>query len=71
MKFNSYEESINHVQEFIKKYGVTKKWLASKAKIPYKDFSIFINGRLILPTSQYERLFDFINGFEKRMNNFV
>lgn len=71
MKFTTYEESINHINEFIAKYGIAKKWLAEKVKIPYKEFSMFINGRLILPTSKYERLFDFIDDYEIRMNGLI
>ena len=60
----------HRTNKFIEKYGVSRKWLASKAKIREKDFSCFINQRLALSKNQQERLTAFLDKYEQCMSTF-
>lgn len=62
---------IERTNNFIEKFGVSRKWLASKVSIREKDFSGFINQRIAISKNQSERLQMFLNEYEQRMVGFV
>lgn len=61
---------IDRTNSFIKKYGVSRKWLASKVQIREKDFSGFINQRHAISKNQKERLTKFLDEYEQCMATF-
>lgn len=61
---------IERTNSFIEKFGVSRKWLASKVNIREKDFSGFINQRIAISKNQSERLEMFLNEYERRMVGF-
>ncbi len=61
---------IDRTNSFIEKYGVSRKWLASKVRIREKDFSGFINQRLAISKNQKERLTAFLDEYEECMSTF-
>ena len=46
------EELMQRTKKFVAKYGISKKWLASKVGISVRDFSLFINARFAI--TQYQ-----------------
>lgn len=61
---------IERTNSFIEKFGVSRKWLASKVSIREKDFSGFINQRIAISKNQSERLELFLDEYERRMVGF-
>ena len=53
-----------------KKFGISKKWLASKVGISVRDFSLFINARFAITQHQYDKLLGFIDEWEQCMSTF-
>lgn len=70
MTIQEQEYLINRVNKFLKKYGVSKKWLASKVGIAEQRFSYFCNSRFVIPNNQYDRLLKFMDEYEKRLIGF-
>ena len=71
MTIQDQQYLINRVKKFLEKYGVSKKWLASKVGIAEQRFSYFCNSRFAIPRSQYDRLMDFLDEYDKRLVGFA
>lgn len=71
MSIQEQEPLIRRTNKFMEKYGVSKKWLASKTGITIQKFSYFSNSRFAIPKSQYERLVAFLDEYERRMIGFA
>ncbi|RKJ41111.1 hypothetical protein D7X94_04705 [Acutalibacter sp. 1XD8-33] len=65
------EELMQQTKKFVAKYGISKKWLASKVGISIRGFSLFINARFAITQHQYDKLRDFIDEYDRRMVGFV
>lgn len=64
------EELMQRTKKFVAKYGISKKWLASKVGISVRDFSLFINVRFAITQHQYDKLLGFIDEWEQCMSTF-
>lgn len=70
MTIQQQEPLIKRTNDFIKKYGVSKKWLAEKTGITAQKFSYFCNSRFALSASQHDRLVAFLDEYQRRMVGF-
>lgn len=70
MTIQQQEPLIKRTNDFIKKYGVSKKWLAEKAGITVQKFSYFCNSRFALSANQYDHLVAFLDEYQRRMVGF-
>jgi len=64
------EELMQRTKKFVAKYGISKKWLASKVGISVRDFSLFINARFAITQHQYDKLLGFVDEWERCMATF-
>lgn len=64
------EKLMQRTKEFVAKYGISKKWLASKVGISVRDFSMFINSRFAITQHQYDKLLGFVDEWEQCMSTF-
>lgn len=64
------EELMQRTKKFVAKYGISKKWLASKVGISVRDFSLFINARFAITQHQYDKLLGFVDEWEQCMATF-
>lgn len=71
MTIQDQEYLINRTNKFIEKYGISKKWLATKVCIPVQKLSYFLNSRFAIPQKQYDRLTAFLDEYERRMVGFA
>lgn len=71
MTIQDQEYLINRTNRFIEKYGISKKWLASKVNIPVQKLSYFLNSRFAIPQKQHDRLTAFLDEYERRMVGFA
>ncbi len=70
MTIQEQEPLIRRTNNFIKKYGMSKRWLAAKTGITEQKFSYFCNSRFALSVNQHSRLVAFLDEFERRMVGF-
>jgi len=70
MTIQEQEPLIKRTNNFIKKFGMSKRWLASKVNITEQKFSYFCNSRFALSAKQHNRLVAFLDEFERRMVGF-
>lgn len=71
MTIQDQEYLINRTNKFIEKYGISKKWLASKVSIPVQKLSYFINSRFAISQKQFDRLTAFLDEYDRRMVGFT
>ena len=62
---------IKRTQNFIDRYDMKVKYLASKTNIPQNNLSKFISGKAVLYAPQYERLMAFMDEWDRRMVGFA
>jgi len=68
LNYNNQEEFAGYVNCFLKKYGISQKWLSEQLEISKTVLSDFLTGRQKLSKSNCYNLISFIKTYESNMN---
>lgn len=57
-----------YTQDFIKRRGLKKAFIAAECGIRREDFSKWINLHYVLADNEVQRIHDWVNDYEQRLN---